>query len=218
MTLPQRLELVSDPKVDRGRLGALGKRLFDISAAALLLLALAPLMLLLSCLVKASSRGPVVFRQRRVGLGCREFDMYKFRSMEDGAHLAQDFLILDEQHGCFFKLKADPRVTALGKWLRRFSLDELPQLWNVLKGDMSLVGPRPVLISEFRQSPELAQHSRFQTKPGVTGLWQVSGRSNCTDAQRLRLDSEYTRRQSFIFDLLILVKTLPAVLSGDGAY
>ena len=218
ITLPQPLKLVSEPAAIRGRFGAIGKRLFDLGVATLLLLVLSPLFLVLSILVKASSRGPVVFRQRRIGRDCREFDMYKFRSMRDGAHLAQNTLIFDEQHGCFFKLKSDPRITPLGSWLRRYSLDELPQLWNVLKGDMSLVGPRPVLVGEFQKTPTLAEHARFRAKPGVTGLWQVSGRSNCSDEQRLRLDSEYTRRQSFAFDLMILVRTLPAVLSGDGAY
>jgi lipopolysaccharide/colanic/teichoic acid biosynthesis glycosyltransferase len=210
--------LVPDPAVSQGRFGAVGKRLFDITVAATLLLLLSPIFLLVFCLIKASSRGPVHFRQRRIGHGCREFDMLKFRSMRHGAHLIEDTLILDEQHQHFFKLRTDPRITPLGKWLRRFSLDELPQLWNVLTGDMSLVGPRPVLVSEFQKTPSMANHPRFQAKPGLTGLWQISGRSNCTDDERLRLDFEYTRRRSFAFDLLILIKTVPAVVSGDGAY
>jgi len=218
MRLPQRLMLVPDPEVSQGRFDAVGKRLFDVSMATTLLLLLSPLFVVIYCLVKATSHGPVVFRQRRVGQGCREFNMYKFRSMHQGAHLVQGALCSTEIHGCFFKLKADPRVTPLGKWLRRYSLDELPQLWNVLKGDMSLVGPRPVLVNEFQETPAMANHCRFQPRPGLTGLWQVSGRSNCTDDERLQLDSEYTQRCSCALDLMILAKTLPAVVSGDGAY
>jgi len=210
--------LVPDPETSQARFGALGKRLFDLTVAATLLMVLSPVFLLIFCLIKASGRGSVFFRQRRVGHACREFKMYKFRSMYHGAHLTEDSLVLDEHHGCFFKLKADPRITPLGKWLRRFSLDELPQLWNVFKGNMSLVGPRPVLVSEFQKTPTMANHIRFQTLPGLTGLWQVSGRSNCTDEERLRLDSEYAKRCSPALDLKILLKTLPAVVSGDGAY
>lgn len=216
--MPHRLMLVPSPEATRGQFEAVGKRLFDIAVAAALLLALSPLFLLLFYLIKTSSRGPVVFRQRRIGHGCREFKMYKFRSMYHGADLMQNTMILDEELGCFFKLQSDPRITPLGKWLRRSSLDELPQLWNILKGDMSLVGPRPLLVGELQETPTMASHIRFRAKPGLTGLWQVSGRSNCTDEERLRLDSEYTRHRSFALDLKILVKTLPAVLSGDGAY
>jgi len=216
--LPHSLRLVPNPEITRGQFGEVGKRLFDVAVAVALLLALSPLFLALFFLIKASGRGPVVFRQRRIGQGCREFKMYKFRSMRHGTDLMQNTMIADAQHGCFFKLKSDPRVTPFGKWLRRSSLDELPQLWNILKGDMSLVGPRPLLVSELQRTPTMASHIRFCAKPGLTGLWQVSGRSNCTDEARLRLDSEYTRHRGFALDLKILVKTLPAVLSGDGAY
>ena len=214
----RQLILVPSPKIAEASVGQAAKRLFDVVAAATLIVALSPLFLVLACLIKVTSRGPVVFRQRRVGQGSREFRMYKFRSMCQDAHLREDRLIHDERYGCFFKLKGDTRVTPVGKWLRRLSLDELPQLWNVVNGDMSLVGPRPLLVGEFEKTPALASHCRFRAKPGLTGLWQVSGRSNCSDEERLRLDAEYTQGWSFFLDMKILAKTFPVVVSGDGAY
>jgi lipopolysaccharide/colanic/teichoic acid biosynthesis glycosyltransferase len=152
-----------------------------------------------------------------VGLRCREFAMYKFRTMRQGAEREQDRLARAQAERTFLKIERDPRVTAVGRFLRRYSLDELPQLVNVLLGDMSLVGPRPVLPCDFDKFPKLDQLRRFSMPPGVTGLWQVSGRSACTDEQRITLDLGYVDRWSLRLDLSILARTVPVVLSGRGA-
>ncbi|GIE98431.1 sugar transferase [Paractinoplanes rishiriensis] len=202
------------------------KRALDLALAGLGLLLLSPLLAALWLAVRLTSPGPAVFRQERLGLHQRPFTMYKFRSMSvgnsDAAHRAYVSRMLTsdgtgtERVNGLYKLDGDPRVTPLGGWLRRTSLDELPQLVNVLKGEMSLVGPRPVLAWEAALfQPEAL--ARFQTRPGLTGLWQVSGRNMLTMPQALALDVEYVRRQSLWLDISILVRTLPAQLRRGAA-
>jgi lipopolysaccharide/colanic/teichoic acid biosynthesis glycosyltransferase len=158
------------------------------------------------------------YRQRRTGLGGRLFSFYKLRSMHVGAHLRRSELWhLNEADGPIFKISKDPRVTRIGRWLRRTSLDEIPQLLNVLKGDMSLVGPRPPLPEEVERY-EPWQMRRLDVKPGITCLWQISGRSRLGFDEWMRLDLEYIRHRSLALDVKILLRTLPAVLSRDGAY
>ena len=193
------------------------KRAFDVVAAALLLLLVSPVMLAVALAVKLTSRGPVFFVQKRIGLHCHEFRMLKFRTMVDGAEAAQDRLAQAQVGRTFLKLARDPRVTPLGRFLRRFSLDELPQLLNVVRGDMSLVGPRPVLPCDFDKFPKQDQLRRFSMTPGITGLWQVSGRSACSDEERISLDLRYADRWCLFLDLTILARTVPVVLSGQGA-
>ena len=193
------------------------KRAVDVLLATLLLLLTAPFMVLIALLIRLTSRGKALFVQPRVGFKCREFRMYKFRSMVDGAHRVERALANANGDQIFLKLAEDPRVTWLGKLLRKSSMDELPQLLNVLRGEMSLVGPRPLLLSDFEKFPRSAQMKRFGMKPGLTGLWQVSGRSRLPDVDRIRLDSEYVDTWSPWLDFKILLRTIPAVLRGDGA-
>jgi lipopolysaccharide/colanic/teichoic acid biosynthesis glycosyltransferase len=191
------------------------KQAVDRCVAGVLLLAASPAMALIALAVKASSDGPVFFVQRRAGLGGCSFPMLKFRSMADGAHEMEDEV--DGGDGPFFKVKDDARVTAIGRLLRKSSLDEIPQLINVLRGEMSLVGPRPILLREYEALPEDVREWRFLVRPGITGLWQVSGRSNTTDATRLRLDRLYVEHASVAMDLAILARTPAAVLRAEGA-
>lgn len=191
------------------------KRTGDVFLASLLLILAVPLFLLIAIAIRLTSRGPVFFVQRRIGFRCREFDMYKFRTMVDGAQALEPELAPAGKE--FFKLERDPRVTVVGQILRRFSLDELPQLFNVLNGTMSLVGPRPLLLTDLSKFPLRRQMRRFAVKPGITGLWQVCGRSRTTDQQRLQLDREYVNSWSLRLDLKILLKTVKVVLTGDGA-
>ena len=195
---------------------ARAKRVFDLSGALILILLFAPLFVLLIALIKLTSRGPAFFVQRRIGLRCNEFDMYKFRTMVVDAEHQQEILAAARQSD-FFKLPGDPRITGLGRFLRRYSLDELPQLFNVLEGKMSLVGPRPLLVSDLQKFPLRGQMRRFSVRPGLTGLWQVSGRSSTSEEERMRLDREYVNRWSFWLDIKILARTLGAVISGRGA-
>lgn len=205
------------PSVPASRLPALAvKRGLDVMLALALLVLTAPILLAAVAAVRLTSRGPALFVQPRIGTKCRRFSMYKLRTMADGAEREEERLAAANGGKVFFKLDHDPRVTRVGRWLRRFSLDELPQLVNVLKGDMSLVGPRPPLLSDFRKFPR--HHRRcFSMKPGLTGLWQVSGRSLLSDEERFRLDAEYVDDWSLALDLRILARTLPVVLSGRGA-
>jgi lipopolysaccharide/colanic/teichoic acid biosynthesis glycosyltransferase len=202
------------------------KRLLDLTLAAVGLVVLSPLLVVLWIAVRLSSPGPAVFRQQRLGRAQRPFTMYKFRSMHTGnsdaihrayVHqlLTEDEPPTGENHG-LYKLDDDPRVTRLGDWLRRTSLDELPQLVNVVRGDMSLVGPRPVLAWEAEMF-SAAERTRFHARPGLTGLWQVSGRNRLSMRQALELDVEYVRRQSLWLDLSILVRTVPAQLRRGAA-
>jgi lipopolysaccharide/colanic/teichoic acid biosynthesis glycosyltransferase len=193
------------------------KRALDLAGAAVLLVLLGPVLAAIAALVRLTSRGPAFFVQRRMGLHCCEFAMYKFRTMVDGAEEAQDELAQAQPGRTFLKLARDPRVTPLGRFLRRSSLDELPQLLNVLRGDMSLVGPRPILLCDFDKFPKQDQLRRFSLTPGLTGLWQVSGRSGCTDEERILLDLRYVDRWRLGLDLMILARTVPVVLSAKGA-
>jgi exopolysaccharide biosynthesis polyprenyl glycosylphosphotransferase len=194
------------------------KRALDVTLASLLLLAFSIPMAILALAIRLDSPGPIIYRQRRVGRGGAGFEMYKFRSMRPGAdrELA-DLLPFNEADGPLFKKKNDPRVTRVGRLLRRTSLDEVPQLWNVLKGDMSLVGPRPPIPSEVAQY-EPWHHKRLEVSPGLTGLWQVSGRSELSFDEMVWLDIIYIETWSLGLDVRILLRTLPAVLAASGAF
>jgi lipopolysaccharide/colanic/teichoic acid biosynthesis glycosyltransferase len=203
-----------------------GKPLFDLAVALLCLVIMCPLLAAVALLVRLTTPGPALFRQTRIGRDHRPFVLYKFRSMyagsADDVHrqyvrklLTQDQPPAGGQRG-LYKLEEDPRITPLGRVLRKTSIDELPQLLNVIRGDMSLVGPRPALPWEAEMMA-VTHGERFGVRPGMTGLWQVSGRSSLTMRQALELDVEYARRQSFALDLLILLKTAPTVLFTRGA-
>jgi exopolysaccharide biosynthesis polyprenyl glycosylphosphotransferase len=194
------------------------KAAFDRLGAALLLLAGSPLFLLIALAIKLDSRGPVFFRHRRVGLNGGPFEVWKFRSMATDAAARHDDLVTDNGGvALLFKLREDPRITRVGRLIRRWSLDELPQLLNVLRGEMSLVGPRPQVDEEVA-CYEAATHRRLLVRPGLTGLWQVSGRSNLSLDEAQRLDLYYVENWSMLSDLVILAKTVGAVLRRDGAY
>jgi lipopolysaccharide/colanic/teichoic acid biosynthesis glycosyltransferase len=194
----------------------LAKDALDRSLALVLLASLSPLMLAVAALVRISSPGEVLFAQERVGRGGRTFRMLKFRSMCRDAHRHEDRLARSGQ-GPFFKVHADDRVTTIGRLLRRMSLDELPQLVNVLRGEMSIVGPRPLMVREHRLLPAEIRAWRVAVRPGLTGLWQVSGRSSTTPSTRIRLDRLYVARASVRLDLAIIARTPAAVLRGEGA-
>jgi lipopolysaccharide/colanic/teichoic acid biosynthesis glycosyltransferase len=195
------------------------KRGIDLVCATIGITLLSPVYLLIMALVKLTSPGPIIFRQRRIGFRCNQFDMYKFRTMYAGAHLKEKELMqqAEKQGKSFLKLKNDPRITPIGHFLRKYSLDELPQLFNVLEGSMSLVGPRPLLLSDLDKLPRRSPLSRFSMPPGCTGLWQVSGRSTCTDRKRMRLDRQYVDRWSLSLDFQILLRTVEVVFSGRDA-
>lgn len=192
------------------------KRSFDLVVATGTLVLTAPLWLLSIVFVKFSSRGPILFRQRRVGRHGHAFTIYKFRTMVADAEPRREEL-LGLSHGPLFKLESDPRLTKVGRVLRRWSIDELPQLVNVLKGDMSMVGPRPLVMFD-RDELEDWHLQRLEVLPGITGLWQVSGRSNLTFDECVQLDTFYIENWSVIYDLFILLKTIPAVVKGRGAF
>jgi exopolysaccharide biosynthesis polyprenyl glycosylphosphotransferase len=194
------------------------KRLFDFIAAAVLLVTLAPLFALIALAIRLEGRGPVFFVQERMGYNKRRFRLFKFRTMvADAEARMKDIEHLNEKEGPIFKIKDDPRITRTGRWLRKTSLDELPQLLNVLRGEMSLVGPRPLSMRDALGMSETWQKRRFSVRPGITGLWQVSGRSNLSFERWMRLDLEYIDRWSLALDLRILLRTIPAVLTGHGA-
>jgi exopolysaccharide biosynthesis polyprenyl glycosylphosphotransferase len=194
------------------------KRGFDLLVSALVLAIGLPLWLGIAAAVKLSSRGPVFYRDRRVGLGEREFGMLKFRTMHaEAARQQAELEASNEADGPLFKIREDPRVTGVGAVLRRFSLDEIPQLWNVLRGEMSLVGPRPLPLRDFERL-EAWHRKRYLVLPGVTGLWQISGRSSLGFDDLVRLDFFYLENWSIWLDVSILAKTVPAVLGGRGAY
>jgi exopolysaccharide biosynthesis polyprenyl glycosylphosphotransferase len=200
------------------RCQAAAKRACDVVLSAIGLLALLPVFAAVAVAIKATSPGPVVFRQERIGLRGRPFTLLKFRTMVTGADQLLDALAeLNEADGPLFKLRKDPRVTRVGAFLRRSSIDELPQLWNVLKGEMSLVGPRPPLAGEVALYEEW-QHDRLEVRPGITGLWQVSGRSELSFEDYVRLDLFYVENWSVAYDLYILSKTIPLLVSTRGAY
>jgi exopolysaccharide biosynthesis polyprenyl glycosylphosphotransferase len=194
------------------------KRTFDLVVSALVLVIGLPLWLLIAAAVTLTSPGPILYRDRRIGLGEREFDMLKFRTMYADAPEQQAYLEqANEASGPLFKMRRDPRVTPVGTVLRRLSLDEIPQLLNVLRGAMSLVGPRPLPLRDYRQLSDW-HLKRYNVLPGITGLWQISGRSNLDFDDLVRLDFYYLENWSLWLDVTILVKTIPAVLAGRGAY
>ena len=194
------------------------KQVLDYFLAALLLVASAPLWALVALAIKLTSAGPVLYRQPRAGLNGRPFTMLKFRSMRhDAEHHQAELAAHNEMRGPVFKVTADPRVTPLGRVLRRFSLDELPQLWNVLRGEMSLVGPRPLPIEEVRRFADDAHRRRLSVKPGLTCLWQISGRNDIADFDDwVRLDLAYIDQWSLWLDLKIMIATIPVALLGRG--
>jgi len=194
------------------------KHVIDVVVSGSLLALVSPLMLLIVVLIKATSRGPVIFAQKRVGLNGRTFDFYKFRSMYQDAEARRHGLeAMNEATGPVFKIRRDPRITPVGRALRKFSLDELPQLWNVLKGEMSLVGPRPPIPGEV-ELYERWQRRRLSMKPGLTCLWQVNGRSQIGFDEWMRLDLAYIDNWSLKLDFIILLRTVPAVLFARGAH
>jgi exopolysaccharide biosynthesis polyprenyl glycosylphosphotransferase len=194
------------------------KRALDIVVAVVVLIALAPLMAIIAVCIRLDSPGPVIFRQIRCGKNGRLFVFLKFRGMIDSAEsLKQQLAEQNEADGPLFKIRNDPRLTRVGRLLRRTSLDELPQLWNVLRGDMSLVGPRPPVPSEVAQY-ETWQQGRLLVPGGLSGLWQVSGRSELGFTEMVKLDLDYIERWSLWLDLTILARTAAAVLTSRGAY
>ena len=190
------------------------KRIIDIVASFTGLIVLSPLMLVVSILIKLESKGEVIFKQKRVGLNGKEFYMYKFRSMVINAEeLKAELESQNEMSGPMFKMKDDPRITKIGKFIRKTSIDELPQLINVIKGDMSLVGPRPSLPKEVEEF-ETWMRERLEVKPGLTCIWQVSGRNNIDFEDWMKLDIKYVRERSFTLDMKLILKTV-LVLFGD---
>jgi lipopolysaccharide/colanic/teichoic acid biosynthesis glycosyltransferase len=194
------------------------KRAFDIVVSTLILVAGLPLWLLIVTAIKLDSPGPVFYRDRRVGLGEREFLMFKFRSMfVDASALQEQLEHANEAPGPLFKIRDDPRITRVGRILRHYSLDEMPQVLNVLRGEMTLVGPRPLPVRDYLQLQDW-HRKRYLVLPGMTGLWQVSGRIALSFDDLVRLDFYYLENWSIWLDISILAKTLPAVLSRRGAY
>lgn len=194
------------------------KRVADLIGGILLLTLLFPIMLIAALLVRITSPGPALYVQERIGRSGESFRMYKFRSMRRGAHLTREELRnLNEVSGPVFKIRRDPRITTVGRWLRRLSIDELPQLINVLRGDMSLVGPRPPLSEEYATYTD-RERERLSVKPGLTCIWQISGRSDLDFRTWVEMDLEYIATWNLRRDLRILLLTIPAVFSGRGAY
>lgn len=206
----------------RTALGGYVKRALDVFAAGTLLVLLSPLFLFTALAIRLTSSGPVLFGHVRIGLGGRAFRCWKFRTMETDAAARLDAYLAEnpaarEEWTTHRKLRKDPRVTPLGQVLREYSVDELPQLLNVIRGDMSLVGPRPVVAEELVGYGPEARHY-CAARPGITGLWQVSGRSDTDFARRIQLDAEYVRCWNLKADILILLRTVPAVLGARGSY
>ena len=196
---------------------AFAKRTLDILIAVSALVLLSWLFVIVAVLIKMTSRGPVIFKQIRVGKGGMKFMCYKFRSMcADAENKKQSLLHLNEVSGPVFKIKNDPRITPIGHFIRKCSIDELPQLWNVLKGEMSIVGPRPPLPHEVVHYTPY-QQGRLSVKPGLTCLWQINGRSNVDFQHWVEMDMMYIESMSFLNDLKIIIKTVPAVITGRGA-
>ena len=195
------------------------KRLMDIVLSILAIIVFSPVFLITALLLKLTSPGPIIFSQVRVGRYGRHFKFYKFRSMyiDAEARKAELMKLNESGDGVIFKMKRDPRITPVGRFIRKFSIDELPQLFNVLLGDMSLVGPRPPLPSEVR-TYTLEERKRLNITPGITCLWQVSGRSELPFSKQIALDKEYIASSSAWKDFLILLKTIPAILTGRGAW
>lgn len=194
------------------------KRVYDVTLSALLILALSPLLLMTGLAILLESRGGVFFHQQRVGKDGQLFKMIKFRSMSTDAKLHAEVAAMEsDRDGVCRKFVNDPRVTKVGNIIRKLSIDELPQLINVLRGEMSLIGPRPALISEVEQYTDY-DRQRLNALPGISGLWQVSGRADLSFEQQIDLDLRYIRERNLFTDIVITVKTIPAVLLGAGAY
>jgi lipopolysaccharide/colanic/teichoic acid biosynthesis glycosyltransferase len=194
-------------------------RSFDLFVAAMALLILAPLLLIVVCCIVIDSPGAIFYSQKRVGINGRIFDFWKFRSMVVNAEQQKDALISDRgaADSVRFKMKQDPRITRVGRFIRKYSIDELPQLWNVLKGDMSLVGPRPPVPKEVNIYSS-SDRRRMRIIPGITCIWQVSGRSEIPFEEQVKLDEDYILSASFWTNVKLLLRTIPAVLFGKGAY
>jgi exopolysaccharide biosynthesis polyprenyl glycosylphosphotransferase len=194
------------------------KRIFDLTISSVVIILLSPVLLVAAILLKLASPGPVLFIQKRLGLNKRRFNVYKFRTMVvDAEKQMREVEHLNEVSGPVFKIKNDPRITPIGRFLRKTSIDELPQLFNVLKGDMSLVGPRPLPVRDYEGFNEDWQRRRFSVKPGITCLWQVRGRSSIPFEKWMELDLQYIDKWSLWLDFQILLRTIPAVLRGSGA-
>lgn len=201
------------------------KRIIDTFGSLAGLLILSPLFLITAIAIKLDSPGPIIFAQERVSRGGKSLKLYKFRSMVDNAEdiLYSNPVLLEEYKSNSYKIKNDPRLTRIGGFLRHSSIDELPQLWNVLKGDMSLVGPRAYRSVELKNQQEVYPETKkyvstlLKVKPGITGPWQVGGRSRITFEKRVRMDAEYALKRSLAYDFTVLLKTIPAVIRGEGA-
>ncbi|CAM3557031.1 sugar transferase [Marinicrinis lubricantis] len=204
---------------EAGKLYLFMKRTIDVAGAVFGILFMSPLFLVIAMLIKIEDpKGPVLFHQIRIGKGEKPFRMYKFRSMvSDAEEKLQELLDKNEVSGAMFKMKEDPRITKVGKFIRKTSIDELPQLFNVLKGDMSLVGPRPPLPREVEEYSEYDK-LRLTVTPGCTGLWQVSGRNSVGFKEMVELDLQYIRKRSLLFDLKILLKTVYILIKPNDAY
>ncbi|MDQ0339452.1 exopolysaccharide biosynthesis polyprenyl glycosylphosphotransferase [Caldalkalibacillus uzonensis] len=211
---PKEIIVVNDSK-----LYLISKRILDVCGSLIGLILLVPLFVTVSTLIKVEDpKGSVFFKQKRVGKNGKEFYMYKFRSMVTNAEELLDSLMhRNETTGPMFKIKDDPRITKVGKFIRKTSIDELPQLWNVLKGDMSLVGPRPPLPREVKEYTD-NDKQRLLVTPGCTGLWQISGRSEIGFKEMVELDLKYISNRSLYMDIKIIIKTIVIILTGKGAY
>ena len=207
------------PSSDRASQGdMISQRFLDVAFSSVALLVLLPFLIVLALVIRIDSPGPVLFTQRRVGKHGEEFAFFKFRSMHANAETRlETVLSTNERSGPVFKMRHDPRITRVGHWLRHSSADEVPQLLNILRGEMSLVGPRPALPREVALYTA-PQRCRLSVTPGLTGLWQVSGRADLSFDESIQLDLDYIARRSFALNCVILLRTVPAVLTGRGAY
>lgn len=218
-TVTKESPMIAQADVNNRRLYLLAKRLIDIIGAMCGLLVLLPLFLIVALCIKLEDpKGPVFFKQIRIGKDGKEFYMYKFRSMvTDAEKRLEELLKHNEIQGAMFKMKDDPRITRIGKFIRKTSIDELPQLLNVLKGDMSLVGPRPPLPREVREYTEYDMQ-RLLVTPGCTGVWQVSGRNSLSFHQMVELDVQYIQKRTVLFDMKIILKTVKVLFGSSDAY
>lgn len=218
------IPLIGIKKVEFAHWDQIIKRTFDLFMSLIAILFLSPLFILISILIKIDSKGSVFFKQKRIGRGGKSFFFIKFRSMVKDAEMKREVLSdANETNGVLFKIKNDPRVTRIGKFIRKFSIDELPSLWNVLIGEMSLVGPRPLPYSDLKKESESSNHrfwaeKRAEVLPGITGLWQIGGRSKLEFEEMVKLEIYYVESWSLLLDLKIILKTIPVVLSGEGSY
>jgi exopolysaccharide production protein ExoY len=215
--------MISLKKEEKIELFSLFKRLFDGILGCALLLSFLPLFFLISLLIKCTSKGPVFYSSMRLGKGGKLIRCWKFRTMQvDAEKKLHDLLKHDARLRCewmlYSKLKKDPRITPVGRWLRKTSLDEFPQFWNVVKGDLSLVGPRPYLIEEVENKMGKRAEKILSIRPGLTGLWQISGRNLLTLEERMRLEESYVDQRSFFLDLRLICKTIPRLFFPKGAF